>query len=316
MSQLNLARLRPFGWCVFPSLLLAQAAHLIPLFGFFMAAMVPFPSLLFRLKQGPIDGRWATAITCGLIFVFFSESGTDRIVFTAMAVLGLLLGETLHRGLLPDMAVFASVGMVWGGVWTIVSLTSLLSGSSFFQQVEVVLHQSLELTIALYEEMKISAETVATLQQSMGRIAFVLARLMPGFSAMSLLFVAWTQLLLLQPARHRLEIPLPESPRLNRWKAPEKLIWGLIGCGAMLLTPHVPVRLIATNVLLPILVVYFFQGIGIVSYFLETKQAPRWIRVLIYIAVFFQQVAMILVILLGIFDLWIDFRKLASQRDA
>ncbi|MEW6260462.1 MAG: DUF2232 domain-containing protein [Thermodesulfobacteriota bacterium] len=316
MTQLNLVRLKPFGWCVFPSLLLAQAAHILPLFGFFLAAMIPFPSLLFRLKQGSIDGRWATAITCALLFVFFSESGTDRIVFTAMAVLGLLLAETLHRGVLPDMAVAASAGMVWAGVWLIVLLTSLLSGNSFFKHVEAVLHQSLELTIALYEEMKISADTIATLQQSMGRIAFVLARLMPGFSAMSLLFVAWTQLLLLQPAKHRLEITLPESPRLNRWKAPEKLIWGLIGCGAMLLTPHVTIRLIATNVLLPILVVYFFQGIGIVSYFLEIKQAPRWIRILIFIAVFFQQVAMILVILLGIFDLWMDFRKLASPRDA
>jgi len=316
MPQLNLARLKPFGWCVLPSLLLAEAAHIIPLFGFFMAAMVPFPSLLFRLKHGPIDGRWATAITCVFIFVFFSESGTDRIVFTAMAVLGLLLGESLHRGLLPDVAIAASAGMVWGGVWLIVSLTSLLSGSSFFQNVEAVLHQSLELTIALYEEMKISADTVATLRTSMDRIAFVLARLMPGFSAMSLLFVAWAQLLMLQPAGHRLKMILPESPRLNRWRAPEKLVWGLIGCGAMLLMPHVTLRLVATNVLLPILVVYFFQGIGIVSFFLENKTAPRWIRILIYITVFFQQVAMILVILLGIFDLWIDFRKLASQRDA
>lgn len=316
MPQLNLARLKPFGWCVLPSLLLAEAAHLIPLFGFFMAAMVPFPSLIFRLKQGPIDGRWATVITCVLIFVLFSESGTDRIVFTAMVVLGLLLGEALSRGLLPDIAIAASAGMVWTGVWLIISLTSLMSGSSFFQQVEDLLHQSLELTIALYEEMNVSADTVATLRTSMGRIAFVLARLMPGFSAMSLLFVAWAQMLMLQPVRHRMELLLAESPRLNRWKAPEKLVWGLIGCGALLLTPVVALRLVAINVLLPILVVYFFQGIGIVSFFLESKTAPRWIRILIYITVFFQQVAMIVVILVGIFDLWVDFRKLASQQDA
>jgi uncharacterized protein YybS (DUF2232 family) len=84
----------------------------------------------------------------------------------------------------------------------------------------------------------------------------------------------------------------------------------------MIMVPHPFARLIGINVLLPVLIVYMFQGIGIVSYLLEKTHAPRWLRVCIYIAVFSQQIAMIIVMLLGIFDLWMDFRKTASKQDA
>lgn len=313
------SRLKPMGWCVVMILALAEAAHFIPLFGFLMAGMVPFPALILRLKQGAVDGRWATAAACLLIFILFSQSGTDRIIFAAMAVLGLLIGEGLDRQLAIDVAIGGSAAIVWIGFWLIVVMFSTLAGFSFFSTAEETMKQSLEITTSLYEQMNVPPDTIATLQQSMDRIAFVLVRLLPGFSMMSLLFVGWVQLFLVRILGRKWLVTLGNTKidaPLNQWRAPDLLIWILIGCGAMIMVPHPFARLIGINVLLPVLIVYMFQGIGIVSYLLEKTHAPRWLRVCIYIAVFSQQIAMIIVMLLGIFDLWMDFRKTASKQDA
>ena len=313
------SRLKPMGWCVVMILALAEAAHFIPLFVFLMAGMVPFPALILRLKQGAVDGRWTTAAACLLIFILFSQSGTDRIIFAAMAVLGLLIGEGLDRQLAIDVAIGGSAAIVWIGFWLIVVIFSTLAGFSFFSTAEETMKQSLEITTSLYEQMNVPPDTIATLQQSMDRIAFVLVRLLPGFSMMSLLFVGWVQLFLVRILGRKWLVTLGNTKidaPLNQWRAPDLLIWILIGCGAMIMVPHPFARLIGINVLLPVLIVYMFQGIGIVSYLLEKTHAPRWLRVCIYIAVFSQQIAMIIVMLLGIFDLWMDFRKTASKQDA
>lgn len=313
------SRMKPMGWCVLIMVALAQAAHVIPIFGFVMAGLVPLPALILRLKHGAIDGRWATAVACVLIFILFSQSGTDRIVFMGMAVLGLLIGEGVDRQMATETTIGGSATIVWMGVWLIIVVFSAVAGFSFFTAAEQTMKESLEMTASLYEQMNVPPETIAALQQSMDRIAFVLVRLLPGFSLMSLLFIGWVQLLLVRILALRWPIAPGNAAivaPLNQWRAPDLLIWVLIGCGAMMMVPHAVVRLIGINVLLPVLIIYMFQGIGIISYFLEKKHAPRWLRVCIYIAVFFQQIAMVIVMLLGIFDLWIDFRKTASKQDA
>jgi len=62
--------------------------------------------------------------------------------------------------------------------------------------------------------------------------------------------------------------------------------------------------------LIVICAVYMFAGLAIVSYFLKKSPFPAGFRYLIYFLIFAQQIVTLLVTAVGLFDLWIDFRKL------
>jgi uncharacterized protein YybS (DUF2232 family) len=49
---------------------------------------------------------------------------------------------------------------------------------------------------------------------------------------------------------------------------------------------------------------------AIVSFFFEKKQVPRLFKILLYTLIALQQLVLIAVIGIGLFDMWFNFRKL------
>jgi len=66
--------------------------------------------------------------------------------------------------------------------------------------------------------------------------------------------------------------------------------------------------------LLVLLTVYFIQGIAIVSFYFEKKGLPRSVRVVLYTMIFFQQLFLLVIICIGLFDMWINFRKIDTNK--
>jgi uncharacterized protein YybS (DUF2232 family) len=101
---------------------------------------------------------------------------------------------------------------------------------------------------------------------------------------------------------------------LREWKGPEPMVWGLIACGFALFIPGLEwSKIIAINVLVVIGTCYFAQGLAIVAFFFHKNNVPRFLRGLTYVLIFFQQIFTLLVVGLGLFDLWGDFRKLRKN---
>jgi uncharacterized protein YybS (DUF2232 family) len=132
----------------------------------------------------------------------------------------------------------------------------------------------------------------------------------PGLAICGILFTAWINLLLARPLLRRVGLPIPDFGSLNRWRAPDVLIWILIGCGLLLLMPVGGLKFIGLNGLLVMLQIYFLQGVGIVSFFFEKMRFPLIIRWVLYI---FTLQMLPLVISLGIFDMWLNVRKIESN---
>jgi uncharacterized protein YybS (DUF2232 family) len=104
-------------------------------------------------------------------------------------------------------------------------------------------------------------------------------------------------------------------PHLREWKAPEPLVWGLIASGFVLFLPGVGLlRVSALNLLLVIGAFYFAQGLAVIAYFFNKNNVPRFLRGLTYVLIIFQQIFTLLVVGLGLFDLWGDFRRLGKDR--
>ena len=63
------------------------------------------------------------------------------------------------------------------------------------------------------------------------------------------------------------------------------------------------------------MLIYFFQGIAIVSFFFKKKEVPFFLKFFIYTLIVIQQIFALLVIGIGFFDTWFDFRKLNLKQN-
>ena len=58
------------------------------------------------------------------------------------------------------------------------------------------------------------------------------------------------------------------------------------------------------------MLVYFFQGLAVTVHILERKKAHFVIWALVFLMIVIQPILMGFVIGLGVFDIWVDFRKI------
>ena len=100
---------------------------------------------------------------------------------------------------------------------------------------------------------------------------------------------------------------------LARFRLPDSLIWGVIGGGLAFFAGRYMLRLVfldalAINVLIGLGALYFFQGLAVVVYFLQGVRFPLF-RLLAYLAiVFFFQTLSVVIIAVGVADVWVNFR--------
>jgi uncharacterized protein YybS (DUF2232 family) len=170
--------------------------------------------------------------------------------------------------------------------------------------------KSLDLTIELYKKMGVPEENLHMISNSLDEIKYYLVRIIPSIIAALTLLTAWMTLLLARPIFKNMNLFLPDFGRLNLWKAPEYLMWGVIACGLTILLPDKTFKVIGFNGLIVLMTIYFFQGIAIVSFYFEKKGVPRMLKIFIYSLIAIQQIILMAVIGLGFFDVWFDFRKL------
>ncbi len=96
---------------------------------------------------------------------------------------------------------------------------------------------------------------------------------------------------------------------LRLWRTPDALIWVLIASGFGMFVPVPALALVARNLFIIVLGCYFCQGLAIVSYYLERFRLPRGIRIAGYVLIAVQHVVAAMVLALGVFDLWGNFRR-------
>ena len=92
----------------------------------------------------------------------------------------------------------------------------------------------------------------------------------------------------------------------------EHLVWLFILSGIGLLIPLAEIKFLSLNILAICLFVYFLQGLAIGEFFFHKRKAPFFLRFLFYFLIMIQQYLMLLIAAAGLFDLWLDFRKLST----
>lgn len=290
--------------------LIFAVSILIPIFGFFCSLFIPLPTLYYRIKLGRTTSVIIPVLGFLIMVVVLSSFTIDVMFFAELLIVGFILGELLESRFPIDKTMLYSCGVVL--ISGIVSLFvySTASGNDLISILSQYVAKNIELSLALYQSLGMSEENLRLIQDSLGKIQYILVSIIPGLTITSTLLVIWINILLSKALlKGRFQFH-PDYEKLNQWQAPDYLVWAVIGCGLLMLFPASVTKLIGLNVLLILMTIYFFQGMAIVSFFFEKKQVPRLFKILLYTLIALQQLVLIAVIGIGLFDMWFNFRKL------
>jgi len=294
------------------SVFLFMSGISLPPLGALLLPFVAQPVLLFGVKYGIGHGLGVLLVALLVLTLFGgAELGLLYGIFAILA--GVLLGLIGRLRLIEYLVVGAASAMFF---WALgVARYFFGSWAALIEDFRAGLTQQFAAATRMQEELGFSKDSLELVRERMPQLIDMTLQLLPGLLFLTFGLIALINILSLRrrfPERRGEWFAL-ESFR--DWKGPEPLVWALIACGFALFFP-VPAlaRLIAMNLLLLVGAFYFAQGLAVIAFFFHKNNVPRFLRGITYILIVFQQIFTLMVVGLGLFDLWGDFRRLGKDK--
>jgi uncharacterized protein YybS (DUF2232 family) len=297
------------------STLLCALSVSAPILGFFCFLLLPAPVVFYRIRLGR-KPTWIIIFSSLLLTtIFIGEPTADVFFLLGVMGLGYFIGEWIEKGLTAEKVIGYACGQIFAAALFGLIIYGNMSNTGATGVVSDYVGKNFDLTISLYKEMGMPDDNLRTILEAKDNILRILVHIVPGLFTAGLMFTAWMNFLLALATLRRINVPVPSGAPLNTWKAPEQMVWGIIGAFALILVPIELVRIIGLNGLIIFMTVYFFQGIAVVSFYLEKKKIPMLLRVLFFGLIGIQQILALMVIGLGFFDVWINFRRIGINNN-
>ena len=294
------------------------ATQILPFFGSCVGLLLPLPFIYYLYKLTLGESLWFTAVVVGVLGLASVMAGYPGLLMICFefGILGLCLSELFKKRL--------SIGytMLFGCLIMLLVGFVLLIFSSFSENMgplEMVRHylkSNLEASLESYNTTSISQQEATEIQAFAKVFIDIVLRIYPALMVIGSGFVIWVNILFSRSVFKIKGVNYPEFYNLERWQAPEFLVWPLIASGFALFFPVAVIKSIAINSLLILMVVYLYQGISILVFFIKKFNVPGWLKGFIYFFIIVQQFFLALLALVGLFDQWFDFRKIHKLKRA
>ncbi|MDD2897593.1 MAG: YybS family protein, partial [Desulfuromonadaceae bacterium] len=279
----------------------------------FSGILAPFPAAYNRLVHGRLSSLIiilgsATAITA----LFGVLAGCLYMGMCAM--ISFLMPELLLRGISASKVLFwttaANLLIFIVGIIAYSSVT----GINLQQLITAEISSSLKQAVTMYEKGGVTGEDLELVKRSMFTAADMLQRLYPALVTILFVAIAGCNLALVKKTTAKLTVTLPDGD-FSSFRNPDLLIWVLIATGFSLLLPESLITTPALNILLILGMLYFLQGVAVVTALAAKHSVPALLRILFYTMLIIQPYLLALVASIGLFDLWVDFRTPKTQEN-
>jgi uncharacterized protein YybS (DUF2232 family) len=190
-------------------------------------------------------------------------------------------------------------------------LSKQSSGQNVTQYVVAELNNNLDVIVAQQKKSGLSEQEIQSLRTNYD--LFVI-QTFPAWAFISTLFLVFLNYLVVRLFVFRKYGIRSELKSFELWYLNERVIWLIIvGLAVILLKQYIPQPWIysaALNIVFVLSNIYFFIGMGILSFMLKKYKLPFLLRVLAYMGVIFFMYLTVLVVLAGVLDTWFNFRKI------
>lgn len=184
-------------------------------------------------------------------------------------------------------------------------------GNDITQYVTSELNNSLDVIAAQQKKLGASEQDVQELRKNYD--LFVI-KTFPAWAFISTLFMVFLNYLVVRLLVYRKYGIKSDMKSFELWYLNESVIWVLIASLAViLLKKYIPVEWVyyaGLNCAFVLANVYFFTGMGILSFMLKKYKTPGFLQILAYMGVIFFMYLTLAVVLAGVLDTWFNFRKI------
>jgi uncharacterized protein YybS (DUF2232 family) len=241
-----------------------------------------------------------TAIVVGAATAFF--------FLVTMLPVGYVLAKSMVTKAGPAQAGFrAFIALLLGwGTWSL--LYSMANHSSLYQDILISLDQGLVVAgETILNSSELPSEQALAFEAAFSKLRDLVPHIMPGLLLVTMINVVFITMVIGQWLLNRKDQALSSWPPFAEWRLPEQLVAVIIVAGIFVMLPGTILNDVGLNVIFLVGTLYFFQGLSVINALLTRWKAPFWI--LIVSLVFFQVYGFIFLAVLGLADVWVDFRK-------
>ncbi len=214
-----------------------------------------------------------------------------------------------------ELNTLRSAGYPWGARLLLMVIAVKLTGINPFGLDEAQIMPMVERFASIYSSMGMSGESISSAMDQMQRTLGLIPLIFPALLVMAstvdcFLSYAVSAVVLRRLGREA----LPRLPEFSHWRFPKSVFWALlvsIGLHAagIYFQGFSFLERAGLNLRLLITVIFFFQGLAVAWYLMETRGFGRFARfgvtALIFLISFLAQITLIL----GIIDMWFDLRS-------
>ncbi len=279
--------------------------------GFFLLAMLP--ALLF-FYSGTL-GKFKIGLFFLIsFFLCWAVSSLLNLSFQPLSVflfglMGIAIAEISNRKATINKIVIYPALLILVLVAAYLILPGLQQNENPWQLIKSYAGKQIDDTWTVLMQFPLAKEDINFFKQN--EIAFKSAflKIVPSLTVCSTVFMVWLNVMLGKFFLHKNGVVLPHLSGLSQWRAPEKLIWLFILSGAASFIPDSDISFFSVNIFLISSFIYVFQGFAIISSLFQNKNVPGFFRYFFYIFIAVEPFLMIAIAIIGLFDLWIDFRR-------
>ena len=280
-----------------------------------LGILIPIPLTFVYVRFGRRTGLFLLTLIFMVLFILMGPKQAI-LFFTEYAVLAGVMAETIRFRLSFDKCILFSA-LVSAALSIALLLFVFVDREAtlleFFQkQVDGHFTQSIEALKAMGDK----PEELKVLQDFAGKASGSLVQAYPSFIALGTFITALINYYATRFLWRRIDTyEMFHHARFSGWVVPDQVIWVLIGSSAVFLLADNALGAIGINLLLMTLIAYFFQGLAVTIYFLESRNVPVFFWVLIFFVILLQPLLVGASIGLGVFDTWMDLRKVRVIRE-
>lgn len=297
------------GKAVALSVVLGMVLAFVPLLAIVAVPLLPIPLAFLTTKHGVTVGVVASLAVGALCFIF-SGPAFGLLAFLLAAIVGVGFGWGLTRRLSQTGLIILLTGLflITQVLWVAVLLVNAGTGP-----VEALQGLSERLIEEGGEAPSIFGEDAA----SQVREAFsLLPYILPAVVLVLSLVFSGATVAASRWVFNRLKQPFAQDFSFGQLRMHFSLVYAMIaGLICYLVSPYIEesysdvVYLVGLNLLIISQVLFFIQFLAIVYFFLDHFKVSRPKRVGVYACALLMQLALSLPSWIGLFDIWIDYRR-------
>ena len=255
--------------------------------------------------------------SAALLYLFFRLGGPVLGFLLEYGLPAVVLCEIIRRGYSRLRTMTSAAGSSTVIVLLSVCFFAFQSSMTPMAVVQEAFRANLEMVQQVYRDMGMAREQLAFLRDSAPVLAYWVGMLFPSLLFAAYFFLNGLTMVMVDLLGRRFRVPVRwgEGLPFESFAVYQQAVWVLIAFWVAVLIPGLPqlVCFLLYNGIAVLVFFYLLQGMAIIHCYLKKFQVGTGGRVFIYFLLFAFHFLLVAVAVVGLFDLWADFRKFARQ---